>query len=154
MKVFISYSSKDRKWVKEWLLPRLEKAGVETYIDYRDFKVGVPSVVNIEEGLSNCDKTLLILTPNWVASEWTAFEGILLQTDDLIGKRETIMPLMLEKCELPKRENPLKPGDLDCHPLVREHMRIAEKMIEEMGYLRRRSEVDEIKKQLKMKNEK
>ena len=46
--VFISYSSRDRKWVKTWLLPRLEKAGLRVCIDYRDFKFGVPSLKNID----------------------------------------------------------------------------------------------------------
>ncbi|MCP5051813.1 MAG: toll/interleukin-1 receptor domain-containing protein, partial [bacterium] len=101
--IFISYSSKDREWVKSWLLPKLEGAGFGTHIDYRDFKIGVPSLNNMERAVDECDKTLLVLTPNWVNSEWTNFESLMLQTDDPTGLTGRIVPLMLEKCKPPKR---------------------------------------------------
>jgi tetratricopeptide (TPR) repeat protein len=103
IKVFISYSSKDKEWVKNWLLPKLEAAGIQVHIDYRDFKVGVPSIVNMEEGVNCCDKTLLVLTPRWLGSDWTDFEAVMLQSGDPVGKKGTIVPLMLEKCNLPPR---------------------------------------------------
>lgn len=103
MKVFISYSSKDGDWVKNWLIPKLERAGIQVHIDFRDFKIGVPSIVNMEEAVKNCDKTLLLLTPQWLASDWTDFEAVMLQTSDPVGKKGTIVPLMLEKCDLPPR---------------------------------------------------
>ncbi len=102
-KIFISYSSKDRKWVSEWLLPRLEEAGLEVRIDYRDFKIGCSFIINMEEAVEWCDKILLVLTPNWVESEWTNFEALLMQTEDPIGLRGRFLPLMLTKCDLPRR---------------------------------------------------
>ena len=101
--VFISYSHRDGAWVRDWLLPRLEAAGLRVCIDFRDFDVGVPSLVNMERAVERSRKTLLVLTPNWVESEWTNFEALLVQTDDPIGLRRRMLPLMLEKCELPKR---------------------------------------------------
>jgi len=103
--VFISYSHKDKEWVHTWLLPRLEERGIYAYIDFRDFDVGVPVLVNIERAVDRCPKTLLVATPHWVKSEWTNFESLLLQTnpDDVVGLRRRMLPLMLEKCELPKR---------------------------------------------------
>jgi hypothetical protein len=35
--VFISYSHKDQEWVRNILLPTLEKQGLKVCIDYRDF---------------------------------------------------------------------------------------------------------------------
>jgi hypothetical protein len=101
--VFISYSSKDGDWVKNWLLPRLEGAGLKVHIDFRDFEIGVPSLINMENAVKKCEKTLLVLTPNWINSEWTNFEALMVQTKDPIGLRRSIIPLMLEKCELPER---------------------------------------------------
>ena len=40
-RVFISYSHKDEDWVNKRLLPKLEGAGIQTHIDYRDFEIGV-----------------------------------------------------------------------------------------------------------------
>ena len=101
--VFISYSHKDGEWVRSWLLPRLEGANLRVCIDFRDFDVGVPSLVNIEQAVERSRKTLLVLTPSWVESEWAEFEALLVQTDDPAGRCRRMLPLMLERCEPPKR---------------------------------------------------
>jgi hypothetical protein len=101
--VFISYSHLDEKWVHGWLLPRLESAGLRVCIDYRDFDIGVPSLINMERAAERSRHTLLVLTPSWVKSEWTSFESLLVQTKDPAGLRRRIIPLMLERCELPDR---------------------------------------------------
>jgi len=101
--VFISYSHADEDWVVKTLLPRLEAAGLKVCIDYRDFDAGKPSIINMEDAVDQSRYTLLVLTPNWTGSDWTGFESVLVQTDDPLGRRQKMIPLMLEKCELPKR---------------------------------------------------
>jgi len=102
--VFISYSSHNHKWVREWLLPRLEDgAGLRACIDYRDFEIGVPNLINMERAVERSKKILLILTPNWIESEWTNFESLLAQADDPSGLRQRILPIKLVKCDPPKR---------------------------------------------------
>ena len=101
--VFISYSHLDTTWVRDWLLPRLEQAGLRVCIDSRDFEVGAPSIFNMEDAVKQSAKTLLILTPNWVQSEWTSFESLLIQTKDPTGTGRRILPLMREKCDVPDR---------------------------------------------------
>lgn len=102
-KIFISYSSKDREWVSDWLLPRLEGAGIEVRIDYRDFEIGRSFIINMEKAVDWCDKILLVLTPNWVESEMTNFEALLVQSEDPIGLKGRFLPLMLTQCDLPRR---------------------------------------------------
>lgn len=102
-KIFISYSSKNAEWVKTWLVPKIENHGVAAHVDYRDFEIGVPSVINMERAVEQCAKTILVFTPDWVNSEWTQFEGLMLQTQDPIGLRKRILPLMLADCQLPPR---------------------------------------------------
>ncbi len=102
-KIFISYSSKNAEWVKNWLVPKIESQGVPAHVDYRDFEIGVPSVINMERAVEQCAKTILVFTPDWVNSEWTQFEGLMLQTQDPIGLRKRILPLMLADCALPPR---------------------------------------------------
>ena len=101
--VFVSYSHKDSDWVRNWLLPRLEGAGLRVCIDFRDFEIGTPSLVNMERAVESCRTTLLVLTPDWTRSEWTRFEAMLVQTDDPIGVRRRTLPLLLRPCEIPKR---------------------------------------------------
>jgi tetratricopeptide (TPR) repeat protein len=85
------------------LLPALENAGLKVCIDYRDFDAGKPSIVNMEDAVDESRHTVLVLTPNWTGSEWTDFEAVLTQTDDPVGRRQKMIPIMLEKCEPPKR---------------------------------------------------
>jgi len=101
--VFISYSHKDEHWVHEWLLPRLKAAGLRTCIDIEDFEVGAPSVTEMERAVIQSAKTLLVLTPEYLASEWTEFENILVQTLDPAAHRRRVLPLLLKDCERPPR---------------------------------------------------
>ena len=101
--VFISYSHTDQEWVKNWLLPRLEAAGLRVCIDYRDFDVGVPSLVNIERAVDNSRRTLLVLTPAWVESAWAEFESLLTQTADPAARQRRLLPLVLQTCQPPRR---------------------------------------------------
>ena len=100
---FISYSSQDRDWVEKRLLLNLENAGLRICIDFRDFEIGVPSLVNMENAVENSRKTLLVLTPAWIDSEWTQFENLLIQTNDPIGRGRRMLRLLVKPCSLPSR---------------------------------------------------
>ncbi len=101
--VFISYSHKDLAWVQSELLPRLEKAGLKVIIDFRDFEIGVASIINMERAVEHARHTLVVLTPNWINSEWTEFESLLVGTRDPAGRRRRLIPLMLQQCDMPAR---------------------------------------------------
>ena len=101
--VFISYSHADGEWVRGDLLPQLEGAGLKVVIDYRDFEIGVPSLINMERAVENSRHTLIVLTPAWVESEWTEFESLLVSTTDPAGRRRKLLPVMLKPCKLPPR---------------------------------------------------
>jgi hypothetical protein len=101
--VFISYSHHDKDWVYQRLLPSLEAAGLKVCIDFRDFEPGLPSLINMENAVEGSRKTLIVLTPAWVESEWTAFESLLIQTDDPAARQRRIIPLLLTPCQPPKR---------------------------------------------------
>ena len=70
--VFISYSHKDEDWVVGVLLPALENEGLKACIDFRDFKAGKPSRDNMRDACKESQTTLLVMTPAWMASEWTS----------------------------------------------------------------------------------
>jgi tetratricopeptide (TPR) repeat protein len=100
--VFISYSHKDEAWVTQTLLPRLEKAELRVCIDYRDFAPGRPALLNMQDAAEDSRYTLLVMTPAWVASEWTLFESLLTRTSDPAGLQRRTIPVRLEECEIPK----------------------------------------------------
>jgi internalin A len=101
--VFISYSSQDRKWVREELLKQLEARGLKACIDFRDFQRGAPIVKEIERALQTSRKTLLVLTPAYLESRWTELESLILQTIDPANRDLRLIPLLKEKSYLPPR---------------------------------------------------
>ena len=101
--VFISYNTQDKHWVRGELLTTLEAAGLRVGIDFRDFRPGAPTLTEIERLAEASARTPLVLTPAYVASEWTEFETLLLQTFDPVNKDLRLIPLRKAPCEIPKR---------------------------------------------------
>jgi hypothetical protein len=46
-------------------------------------------------------KTVLVLTPAYLASAWAAFERLMLQTLDPAARELRLIPLLKDKCNLP-----------------------------------------------------
>lgn len=102
--VFISYSSKDKAWVRGELLQRIEAAGLKAFIDFRDFTRGAPSIKECERGVEKSRKTLLVLTPNYVDdSESGEMENIMAQTLSPANHDLRMIPLLKADCKKPLR---------------------------------------------------
>jgi len=101
--VFISYSSHDKNWVRHDLLRRIEQAGLRAFVDYRDFTRGAASIKECERGVVQCRKTLLVLTPDYLASEWCEIENIMVQTLSPANRDLRLIPLLKTPCEKPLR---------------------------------------------------
>jgi tetratricopeptide (TPR) repeat protein len=100
--VFISYSHKDEEWVVDTLLSALENAGLKACIDFRDFVPGKPSRHNMRDACKESKYTVLVMTPAWMASEWTSFEGLLTFLHDPANKHLRTVPILFEKCDIPE----------------------------------------------------
>ncbi len=109
--VFISYNSTDLPWVRSELLPRLEKAGLRVCIDFRDFDAGAPRPTEVERAILTSRKTVLVLTPSYLSSEWDEFGNLMLQALDPASRQRRLIPVLKEKCDLPLRLNFLWPVD-------------------------------------------
>jgi len=101
--VFISYSSRDKDWVRGELLMRIEQAGPRAFIDFRDFARGAPSIKECERGVVKCRKTLIVLTPDYVTSGWAEFENVMVQTLDPANEGLRLIPLLKVECKKPLR---------------------------------------------------
>jgi hypothetical protein len=99
--VFISYSSKDKAWVKGELLKRIEAAGLHAFIDFRDFTRCVLGMKEMERGVTRCRKTLLVLTPAYIKSEWGEIEFRMGHTLSPANRDPRLLPLLKKKCEKP-----------------------------------------------------
>lgn len=101
--VFLSYSSHDKQWVRGELLPRIEAAGLRALIDFRDFRPGAASIKEMERGVTVCRTTLLVLSPEYIASAWCEIENIMLQTLDPANRELRLIPLLKADCKKPLR---------------------------------------------------
>jgi TIR domain len=108
--VFISYSHADAAWVRDELLPSLERAQLRVIID-TEFAIGRKIDDNIADAINNSCRTLVVLTPAWVDSDWTAFELALAGLRDPASRDSSIVPILLADCEVPPRLRLLTYGD-------------------------------------------
>ncbi|KAK8770262.1 hypothetical protein V5799_013273 [Amblyomma americanum] len=72
--VFLSFSSKDAAWVHEQILPKIETMGFSYCTYERNFKGGFLMHDIIREAVACSRRTLLILTKNFLESEWCRLE--------------------------------------------------------------------------------
>lgn len=70
---FISYCDKDRYWVKEELLPRLETR-FRFCVHERDFEAGKNITDNIFEGIDKSKMFIAIITEDFLQSQWCMWE--------------------------------------------------------------------------------
>ena len=101
--VFVSHAEAERAWVRGELLKRLEAAGLHVCVDWRDFHPGAPRAKEVERAVKSSRKTLVVLTPAHLASEWAEFGDSMLQTLDPASRERRFIPLLKEKCERPLR---------------------------------------------------
>nr|WLR90746.1 TLR1 [Equus caballus] len=71
---FISYSGHDSAWVKSELLPNLEKEDIRICLHERNFIAGKSIVENIINCIEKSYKSIFVLSPNFVQSEWCHYE--------------------------------------------------------------------------------
>ena len=72
-------------------------------MDHNDFAIGGAQLDNMERAVEQCRHTLLILSADWLNSEFAQFGSFLAATSDPAGRRRRVLPLLLKKCTLPKR---------------------------------------------------
>ena len=73
---FVSYSKHDEQWVSEVLREKLEnnEPPYKLCIHYRDFTVGAPIQENILTSVQESRRTILLLSRNFIQSEWCMLE--------------------------------------------------------------------------------
>ena len=73
---FVSYNhDKEYEWVRHCLLPKVEDDwGFKLCVGQRDFLAGAAIAENIVNAVENSHRTLIILTPDFLKSQWCDFE--------------------------------------------------------------------------------
>nr|XP_055070410.1 toll-like receptor 13 [Misgurnus anguillicaudatus] len=98
--VFVSYSSKDERWVKEKLLPNLEQRGppfLRLCLHGRDFHLGQDIVENITHSIYTSRRTLCLVSRNYLRSTWCSLEMRLGTYRLQVEQRDILILVFLEK---------------------------------------------------------
>jgi tetratricopeptide (TPR) repeat protein len=99
---FISYAAADRAWA-EWMAWELENNGYSTFFDARDIEPGQNFVHQVRQALAHCDQMIMLLTPRYLMSEFTAAEWSAAFARDPTGERGLLLPVRVEKCDVEDR---------------------------------------------------
>ncbi|XP_015337511.1 toll-like receptor 10 [Marmota marmota marmota] len=110
---FISYSEHDSLWVKNELIPNLEKedGSVLICLPERNFDPGKSIAENIISCIERSYKSIFVLSPNFVQSEWCHYELYFAQHTVFHERADRILLISLEPVPLyciPTRFHELK----------------------------------------------
>lgn len=94
------------------MLPKLESHGFSVLVDFRDFQGGSFSVEEMQRGVLESRRVILVLTENYLKSDWTKFENVMAQTMDPGAVQRKIVPVLRESCNIPLRLKVLHYRDL------------------------------------------
>lgn len=111
MKVFISHSSADKKFVRT-LKTDLNDNGIDTFVDEDSLEYGDSLKERLEKAINDSSHFIIILTNNAVKSEWVKDE--LKEAIKLFDKKTIakIIPIKYRQCTIPESINELLYADL------------------------------------------
>ncbi len=95
---FISYNAKDRQWA-EWIAWQLEANGYSVVIQAWDFGHGGNFVLDMQRAIEGSGRTLLVLSPDFLASRFTAPEWAAAFARDPTGSGGLLLPVRVRNCQ-------------------------------------------------------
>ncbi|KAL3859160.1 hypothetical protein ACJMK2_009392 [Sinanodonta woodiana] len=110
---FISYSSDDSSWVIENLASRLEYSiggfqGFKLCLHHRDFEVGAAISDNISRSVESSRHTVIILSNNFLRSEWCIMEFRAAFHQSLLERKKHLIFVVLDDVDLTDMESDLR----------------------------------------------
>jgi hypothetical protein len=96
---FISYTSADKAWA-EWIGYALEEEGFAVIIQAWDFRPGSNFVLEMDKAASNADRTIMVLSTDYMKSQFTSPEWAAAFTQDPQGRRRQLVPVVVRPCEV------------------------------------------------------
>ncbi len=95
---FISYNRNDRQWA-EWLAWTLEEAGFTVYIEAWDFRPGGNFVLEMQRAAARTQKTIAVLSDNYLKAEYTHPEWAAAFARDPQGRERSLVPVKVDECQ-------------------------------------------------------
>ena len=79
----------------------LERAGFRTAFDGRDFRPNEPVIAEMERCIRESRFTLCVITQRYANSGFCSEEAVVSKTLDMSERRRRLVPLILERVDLP-----------------------------------------------------
>lgn len=98
--VFLSHNSADKPFVRR-LAQSLQSHGHVVWLDEAEINIGDSLIGKIREGLDKVDFVAVVLSENSIASEWVQRELDISSNREIAEKRVILLPLLLQKVDLP-----------------------------------------------------
>jgi TIR domain len=89
---FISYTGVDRPWA-EWIAWVLEEAGYTVVLQAWDFRAGSNFVLAMQQAAEQAERTIAVLSPDFLASRFTAPEWEAAFANDPAGALGLLLPV-------------------------------------------------------------
>jgi tetratricopeptide (TPR) repeat protein len=96
---FVSYNKADRDWAV-WIAWELEQAGYTTSVQAWDFMPGSNFVLEMHKAASECERTVAVLSPDYLESTFTQPEWAAAFAGDPAGNARKLVPIRVRPCEI------------------------------------------------------
>jgi hypothetical protein len=101
-RIFISHSSRDKPTARR-IAEDLSRLGHEPWLDEWEIRVGDCIPTGIELGVSEADYLVLVLSQHSTGSKWGDGEWKAKYWDEVSTGRVSVLPALIETCEIPTR---------------------------------------------------
>jgi len=92
--LFVAYAESDSEWVHGFLLPELG-LDRQSVLTPQDFRPGAVVVQELERAVETARLTVLVLSPAFGMSPWSAFAELLATHDSLRRNSDRLVPVLL-----------------------------------------------------------
>lgn len=94
--IFISYTKADELWAR-WIGRVLLSAGYSVTVQFKDFLPGTNFVEQMDQAIKNTDRTVAVLSPDYIKSDFAASEWQAAFRDDPLGQKRKLIPVRVAK---------------------------------------------------------
>jgi TIR domain len=97
---FVSYTTSDRAWA-EWVAWQLKEAGYSVTLQAWDFRPGMDFLHEMQRATTSARRTIAILSPGYLASEFGEAEWRTIFARDPTGERGLLVPVRVREFDPP-----------------------------------------------------
>jgi hypothetical protein len=100
--VFLCHNKAQKDWILK-LARELDGKGIKPWLDEWNLRAGTIGSLDMEQAIKQSRHVLLVLSPEFLLSEWTDFETQIALVLSPSNRDRRIIPILYADCEVPER---------------------------------------------------